>query len=210
MTFDLATAIANHAAYFHAPQTVTLRMPNGSSATVANVTTEPLSDRQMAMVGNGITTEDATQSFSLPTNQLGGLVPTQSATITDAAGVVWAILSADIKTIDTRYSCACVKKHDADSAPFQPINLANDSSSGGTLRLTWTNRNAVDTGVSGEVNYSTSAGFGSSTTLTVSSISGASISYSHSIAAGTYYVRVRHINAKGNSPYSDIVQITVS
>jgi hypothetical protein len=207
----LASDIANDYLLFEGTQTVTLRIPpDGDAVSVAGVATFPLSYKQMAFLG-GISPEAETISFSLARAACGATEPLNDGTITDANGVVWRIISKELKTLGTRWLCACVKTKDVDSCPFQPQSVANNGTGGGVLRLTWTNRNFADSGVAGRVEYSASADFSGATAVTVASISGASITFSQAgVAAGTYYVRVRHSNAKGNSPWSSSVTIVVT
>jgi hypothetical protein len=210
MTFNLTTAIADDYLLFDGTQTVTLRTLDGDSASAAGVTSSPLSYKQMAMVG-GLVAEDQAQTFSLPKATCGGLVPEQNGTITDENSVVWRILSVDNKTLDSRYVCPCVRTHDADSAPFQPADLADNgtASANGLVKLAWTNRNAGDAGTTATVQYSSSAAFTSPTNLSVGTITAAAITYQYDVPTGTLYFRVRHVNAKGNSPWSASISIAV-
>lgn len=206
----LAADIANDYLLFEATQTVTLRIPpDGDATTVAGVATFPLSYKQMVFLG-GLAPEAEMISFSLARAACGSTEPVNDGTITDANGVVWRIISKELKTLGTRWLCACVRTKDADSCPIQPVDLANNSSAAGALNLTWTNRNVGATGVSGSVMYSTTADFATSTTIAVSSISGATITFTGAVANGTYYVKVRHTNAKGSSPWSSIISVTIA
>lgn len=203
-----AADIADDYLYFDGVQTVTLRTLAGSSASVAGVTTKPISYKQMMMLG-GIAPESTLSSFSLAKAACSALVPRQDCQIVDAAGIIWDILSVELKTFGTRYVCACTKSVADESAPLPPQAVANNSSGGGVLRLTWTNRNSFDTGLSGSVMVSASSSFTSPTSFSVSSVSGASITFSNALAAGTYYVRVKHTNTIGDSPWSAVISVTV-
>lgn len=207
MTFDLAAAIADDAELFDGVQTVTLRV-HDETASVDNVTDSPWSFKQMSMVG-GIAPESQLRSFSLPKVGCGSLVPKNEAEIVDEDGVVWMIKDFDSRTFGTRYLCACVRSPSQISCPFAPVDFANNSSSNGTLRLTWTNRNPHETGLAGVVEYSAASDFSGATSVPIASISGADITFSHSVTPGAYYVRARHSNATGNSPYSETLSITV-
>lgn len=207
MTFDLTTAIADDAELFDGTQTVTLRVGD-LTVSVANVTDSPLSHKQLMLIG-GLAPETQTRSLSLPKVGCGSIVPTNESEIVDEDGVVWMIKDFDSRTLGTRYLCACVKSPTQISCPFAPVDFADNSSSNGVLRLTWTNRNPHATGLAGVVEYSAASDFSGATSVAIASVTGATITFSQSVTPGAYYVRARHSNSIGNSPYSAVVQVTV-
>ena len=108
MTLDLSTAIADDCAMFDGVQTVTLTQPGQTADSVASVVTSPITRKQLDMLGGSIGVQDQTQAFSLPVENLS-LTPHQGDTITDATSVVWRILSAELRTLDTRWLCLCIR-----------------------------------------------------------------------------------------------------
>lgn len=109
MAFDLSTAIAGDWSLFDSTDTVTIEDFDGVETSVAGVTDSPLSKQRAAMLGPTLGVEDETRVFSLPVDNLDAVVPQQGHKIIDSAGRVWAIISCDLKTMDTRWSAACVR-----------------------------------------------------------------------------------------------------
>ena len=89
--------------------TVTLKAA-GSSLSVAGVTVSRVSNEQLQSVAATLGMNDIARSFSLPTANLAGIVPTDGATIVDDAGNTWIVISSDLATLGSRCRCVCRKQ----------------------------------------------------------------------------------------------------
>lgn len=114
---DLADLIGDDFEIFDGVQTVTLVGADGTETSVAGVTTSPLSKQQASQVGQLLLTEDEAMSFSLPVANLNGETPEQGNEITAADGSLWNILTADRKTLGSRWICTCKKTRSAFALP---------------------------------------------------------------------------------------------
>lgn len=106
MTFE--ADILDDCELFDAVQTVTLTLLDGTTESVAYVTSSKLTKEQTRQYGP-IGADDEIRNFSLPVQELDSEVPQQDCTITDADGVLWKIRSVEKRTVGTRYLCMCVK-----------------------------------------------------------------------------------------------------
>lgn len=87
---------------------VTLTDLGGTTHAIGHALNLPLSKRQAAAIGP-VALEDEHRSFGLPVAELDSVEPQQGMAITDDEGVIWRILSAERKTISTRWMCPAVK-----------------------------------------------------------------------------------------------------
>lgn len=207
---DLADLITNDHAIFDGVQTVVLKNPAGTLLdSVAYVTAGPVSLKALQMIGGGLVDNSQTIAFSLPAS-LCAFSPVDSCTITDASGVVWRVLSVDLKTLDKRYTCNCVRDKLELSTPLQITGLAVV---GGMLSVTlaWAETSGAD---DYRIEASLSASFTSPTVATgtlASIVTGTTASKILTLpASGAWYVRVRRSNALGDSPWSDVVSAVAS
>lgn len=210
---DLATLITTDHTIFDGVQTITLKNPAGTSSdSVAYVTAGPVAFKALQLIGGGLVDNSQLLAFSLPAS-LCSFAPIDSATITDADGVVWRVLSVDKKTFDNRYVCNCVRDKGELSAPLQPTNVTLTPYAG-QIDVSW--RQTESTGYY-YVEVSTSSTFASTETSQYglmagpynSSTSTATLAVT-GLTAGVKYVRVRRENALGISPYSDVQSTTVT
>ncbi len=93
---------------FDHAMTVTLKVA-GTNQSVAGVTVSRISNEQLQSVGSTLGVSDVARSFSLPTENLAGIVPAGGATIVDDTGGCWIVLSSDVATLGSRCRCACKK-----------------------------------------------------------------------------------------------------
>jgi hypothetical protein len=104
--------IAGDAQYFDGGKAVTLRQirPDGiTTASITNATDSPLSKQRATFSGIEITGEE--RQFSLAASEVGTAGVNPQDIITDDDGETWRVLSADLRTLDTRWMCVCRKQH---------------------------------------------------------------------------------------------------
>jgi hypothetical protein len=185
---------------FDAVQTVTLTLLDGTTESVAYVTTSKLTKEQTRQYGP-VGFDDEIRNYSLPVNELTSKVPEQDCTITDASGLVWKIKSVEKRTVGTRYLCMCVKTRAEYEAVLIPTGLAAAVTSETQINLTWTDNSNNETAF--DVQRSTD----NSTWTTINSPAAGSTSYSSTgLTAGTlYYFRLRARNAWNQSDWTSSV-----
>lgn len=207
---DLSTLTTTDHQIFDGVQTITLKNQAGTSSdTVAYVTSGPVSFKAMQLIGGGLVDNSQTRAFSLPVAECS-FAPVDSSTITDAAGVVWRVLSIDDKTFRNRYVCNCVRDKLELSAPL-PIPSYTATAGVDSITLSWSETSGA-TGYRVEVSLSsefTAATVASGTMSSIVTGTTASVEVT-GLTTGTWYVRVRRSNALGNSPWSDVDTAAVS
>jgi hypothetical protein len=185
---------------FDAVQTVTLTLLDGTTESVAYVTTSKLTKEQTRQYGP-IGADDEIRNFSLPVNELSSNVPEQDCTITDASGIVWKIKSAEKRTVGTRYLCMCVKTRAEYETVLIPTGLAATVISETQINLTWTDNSGNETTF--DVQRSTN----NATWTTIASTAANATSCSATgLTTGTlYYFRIRARNAWTQSDWTSSV-----
>lgn len=99
-----ADNIAGDYAYFDGGESVELRQiraDGATSVTVANAVNNPMSRAGLTLAGVDIVGDE--RQWSLNATQIGSLGVQVSDTFTDAAGDVWRVISASLRTLDTRW-----------------------------------------------------------------------------------------------------------
>lgn len=104
----LANTIANDFAAFDGAVTVTLTPAGGAAVTVTGVTGSAVDARTLETLGQGYGMDAAYRNFSLPTMELGEVIPARGDTITDDGGRTWQVLSVARVTLGTRYLATCL------------------------------------------------------------------------------------------------------
>ena len=192
--------ILNDCELFDAVQTVTLTLLDGTTESVAYVTTSKLTKEQTRQYGP-VGFDDEIRNYSLPVNELTSKVPEQDCTITDASGLVWKIKSVEKRTVGTRYLCMCVKTRAEYETVLIPTGLAATVTSETQINLTWTDNSGNETAF--DVQRSTD----NATWSTINSPAANATSYSATgLTAGTlYYFRIRARNAWTESSWTSSV-----
>jgi hypothetical protein len=208
---DLADLITNDHTIFDGVQTITLKNPAGTSSdSVAYVTSGPVSFKALQMIGGGLVDSSQTLAFSLPAT-LCAFAPTDSSTITDASGVVWRVLSVDVKTLDKRYTCNCVRDKLELSAPLAPTDL-DLSTPTAALSVAWRETSGATTyrvEICQDADFDTGVQTATGNISAVLSGTTATVEFS-GLTDALWYVRVRRTNALGTSPWSDVSSATTS
>lgn len=106
-----ADDIAGDYAIFDGGQAVTLRQirPDGvTPVTISNAIKQPLTRRQIQVLGGAVDLRGDEQVWSFNNSQVGALgVKADNDTITDASGNLWMILDATLATLANRWDCVC-------------------------------------------------------------------------------------------------------
>jgi hypothetical protein len=75
----------------------------GNTTSVAGVTRQKLSLKELEMLGGAIGMEPTLRAFSLPTPTLVGVIPQSGDTLTDDADVAWLVKSVDQTSFNSRW-----------------------------------------------------------------------------------------------------------
>jgi hypothetical protein len=104
--------ISGDYAIFDGGETVTLRQirsdDGAAEVTVLNAINTPLN--RSSTQGGSLSIVGDERSWSLNTTQVGSRGVQVNDTITDASGQSWLVLSASLRTFDTRWLCVCRKE----------------------------------------------------------------------------------------------------
>lgn len=106
---SLSSDIASDFTLFDGLETVTLTPRNPDGAPVVNVKglRRVAQQRNIAASPGAMPCEPTDLVWHVWTATLGGAVPKNGDTLTDAAGTVWTIVELQLTTLGTRYRAVC-------------------------------------------------------------------------------------------------------
>ncbi|HWC91027.1 MAG TPA: hypothetical protein VG433_15265 [Pirellulales bacterium] len=89
--------------------TLTLVLSQAGQADLALATVSPfrLSQGELGLLADALTSADITRGFSLPVAALAGRTPRPTDTLTDPGGNVWRVQQAELVTCGTRWRTFC-------------------------------------------------------------------------------------------------------
>jgi hypothetical protein len=95
------------AAVFDDTVTLVLGQAGQAGLSMAGVSPFRLSQGELALLADALTTADVTRGFSLPLAALAGRTPRPTDTLTDEASNVWRVQHAELVTCGTRWRTFC-------------------------------------------------------------------------------------------------------